>query len=125
MKYQGLYECDLIDNENIIDDKLIPKPPIELNLNDSESISYVLSPRSYYNCHKRKKNDLDDFKKLIKLEEEKTLITMEMLKNKPTTYGICLMLKEKLDDCTNKGKKDLTTIIFDATKDFKCIKDLN
>ncbi|CAK9290212.1 unnamed protein product [Gordionus sp. m RMFG-2023] len=114
-----IHECDLIDSENISEDIFIPKDSAALKLsNDSDSMSSVGSSSSYYKCPKRKNNDIDNFRKLIKLKEDITLITMEMLKNKSTKYGICLMLKEKLDDCTKQDKKELTTRIFDIIKDY-------
>ncbi|XP_065313126.1 uncharacterized protein LOC135922632 [Gordionus sp. m RMFG-2023] len=82
---------DLIDSENISDDIFIPKDSAALNLsNDSESMSCVGSPSYYYKCPKRKNNDMDDYRKLMKIEAYKALITLEMLKNKSTEHAICL-----------------------------------
>ncbi|XP_065324359.1 uncharacterized protein LOC135931288 isoform X3 [Gordionus sp. m RMFG-2023] len=89
----GIHECDLIDSENISDDIFIPKDSAALNLsNDSESMSCVGSPSFYYKCPKRKNNDMDDYRKLMKIEADKALIILEMLKNKSTEHAICLML---------------------------------
>ncbi|CAK9291972.1 unnamed protein product, partial [Gordionus sp. m RMFG-2023] len=111
-------DCDFIDTDNTSDVTVINKDSVTLNLNDSESIPCVGSPSSYYKYPKRKNNNMDEYRDLIKFEKEKSLLTFELLKNKSTEYGICLMLKEKLDDCTKQEKKELTTRIFDVIKDF-------
>ncbi|CAK9292786.1 unnamed protein product [Gordionus sp. m RMFG-2023] len=80
-------EFDCIDSDLIID-TIIPKgPPSQLS-NECESIfsDSIISSCKY---PKRRNNDIDEIKTLLKLEHEKMKLELEMTKNRYNEYAIC------------------------------------
>ncbi|CAK9296581.1 unnamed protein product [Gordionus sp. m RMFG-2023] len=99
-------EFDCIDSDLIID-TIIPKgPPLQFS-NECESIfsDSIISSCKY---PKRRNNDIDEIKTLLKLEHEKTKLELEMTKNRYNEYAICHVMREKLDRCSIQEKKDLS-----------------